>query len=209
MPLKEIHQTENQSGWAIWHIVESREQLISNIIGQIPGEITHENKKLEWLAARHLVLSLSNHLGLRYFGIKKDAFGKPFLEKYPHHLSLSHSFPYVAAQIDYHRPVGIDIEQSKAKILKIAPRIFSPIELADAGQDIIKNTVYWCAKETMYKIDGRGGLHFSSQLNVEPFLLQEEGSLLGRIASDQPANVALEYRIEPDYVLVRTGKPRE
>ncbi len=106
------------------------------------------------------MISLSNHLGFRYFVVKKDAFGKPFLEKYPHHLSLSHSFPYVAAQLNYDQPVGIDLEQPKAKILKIAPRIFSPIELADAGTDVIKHTVYWCAKEAMYKIHGKGNLHF-------------------------------------------------
>jgi len=205
MPLKEIQQTGDQSGWAIWHIEESREELASKITGTPPAEITHESKQLEWLAARHLVLSLSNHLGLRYFGVKKDAFGKPFLEKYPHHLSLTHSFPYVAVQIDYYHPVGIDLEQPKAKILKIAPRIFSPVELKDAGTDIIKHTVYWCAKETMYKIHGKGNVHFSNQLNIEPFLLQEEGSLKGIISSDKKVMVNLEYKIEPDYVLVRTG----
>src|SRR5258708_3883513 len=205
MPLKEIHQTGTQSGWAIWHIEENTEQLANKIIGIPPAEIKHESKKLEWLAARHLVLSLSNHLGLRYFGIRKDAFGKPFLDKYPHHVSLSHSFPYVAAQIDYDRPVGIDLEQPKAKILKIAHRIFSPTELADAGNDVIKHTVYWCAKETLYKIHGKGNLHFSDHLNIEPFLLQEEGSLKGIITSDNKMSVNLDYKIEPDYVLVRTG----
>ncbi len=206
MPLKEIHQTRDQSGWAIWHIRESVEQLANKLIGTPPNEITHENKKLEWLAARHLVLSLSNHLGLRYFGVKKDAFGKPFLEKYPHHLSLSHSFPYVAVQIDHDQPVGIDLEQPKAKILKIAPRIFSPVELKDAGADIVKHTVYWCAKETMYKIHGKGELHFSNQLNIEPFLLQEEGSLKGVISSTTKIEVTLDYRIEPDYVFVKTKR---
>jgi 4'-phosphopantetheinyl transferase len=206
MPLKEIHQVRDQNGWAIWHIKETIEELANKIIGSPPKEITHESKKLEWLAARHLILSLSNHLGLRYFGVKKDAFGKPFLEKYSHHLSLSHSFPYVAVQIDYDQPVGIDLEQPKAKILKIGPRIFSPIELKDAGADVIKHTVYWCAKETMYKIHGKGNLHFSNQLNIEPFLLQEEGSLKGTITSEKKMTVNLDYKIEPDYVLVRTGR---
>ncbi len=204
MPLLQIHQTGKQSGWAIWHINESETQLENKLIGYPPTDITHENKKLEWLAARHLVLSLANHLGLRYFGIRKDIFGKPFLEKYPHQLSLSHSYPYVAAQIDYDHPVGIDLEQPKEKILRIAPRIFSSIELADAGSDIIKQTVFWCAKEVMFKIHGKGGLHFSSQLNVEPFQLQEEGSLRGIISSEKTEVVTLDYRIEPDYVLVKT-----
>jgi hypothetical protein len=206
MPLKEINQTGNQSGWAIWHIEEGADDLASNIIGTLPKEIAHESKRLEWLAARHLVLSLSNHLGLRYFGIKKDAFGKPFLEKYPHQLSLSHSYPYVAAQIDHDHPVGIDLEQPKPKILKIGPRIFSPEELKDAGTDVIKHTIYWCAKETLFKIHGTGNLHFSNQLNVEPFVLQEEGTLRGIITSRKKIDVKLDYRVDPQFVLVRTAQ---
>jgi hypothetical protein len=112
----------------------------------------------------------------------------------------------VAAQIDHDQAVGIDLEQPRAKILKIAPRIFSPVELKDAGSDVIKNIVYWCAKETLYKIHGKGNVHFSNQLNIEPFLLQEEGILRGVISSYKKVNVSLDYRIEPDYVLVRTGK---
>jgi len=206
MPLQELHQTGPQSGWAIWHIAESHDLLENKIIGAVPPELTHENKRLEWLAARHLVLSLANHLGLRYFGVRKDVFGKPFLEKYPHQLSLSHSFPFVAAQIDHHLPVGIDLEQPKLKILSIAPRVFSPTELSDAGGDIMKSTVYWCAKEVLYKIHGRGGLRFSDQLNIEPFSLQEEGSLSGWIAGDEEGKMPLAYCIEPDYVLVRTDR---
>ncbi len=204
MPLHKIHQTGKQSGWAIWHIDESEDQLANKIIGAPPAVITHQNKKLEWLAARHLALSLANHLGLRYFGIRKDAFGKPFLEKYPHQLSLSHSFPYVAAQIDYDHPVGIDLEQPKEKILKIAPRVFSSIELADAGRDIVKNTVYWCAKEVMYKIHGQGGLHFSNQLNVEPFQLQEKGRLKGNISMERKLEVDMNYQVTNDFIIVFT-----
>ncbi len=206
MPLKEIHQTGNQSGWAIWHIDESEEQLTNKIIGNAPIEITHTNKKLEWLAVRQLTIELCNQLGLRFFGVYKNEFGKPFLEKHTHHISLSHSFPYVAAQIDNSHSVGIDLEQPKEKILKIAPRVFSATELADAGTDVIKHTVYWCAKEAMYKIHGEGQLHFATHLNVEPFRLQEEGSLKGIISAERKIDVILDYKIEPDYVLVRTGR---
>jgi len=205
MPLKEFHKTGEQSGWAVWRIDETEAQLTSGITGTPPPEITHEKKKLEWLAGRQLLISLSNHLGLRFFGIIKDNIGKPFLEKYPHHISLSHSYPFVAAQIDMYQSVGIDLEQPKEKLLKIASRILSPIELADAGADRIKHCVYWCAKETMYKIHGLGGLHFSNQLNIAPFLLQEEGNLNGVISSDgQKRDVRLGYQLCPDYVLVFT-----
>jgi len=205
MPLREFHQIGTQSGWAVWHITESESQLSNGIIGAAPEEIVNEKKRLEWLASRQLILTLCNHLGLRFFGLRKDEFGKPSLEKYPHHLSLSHSFPFVAAQVDYDHPVGIDLEQPRQKLLNIAPRIMSSAELKDAGSDIIKHCVYWCAKETMFKIHGSGGLHFSNQLNVTPFLLQEEGDLIGVISENGRENrVNLCYEVNPDFVLVYT-----
>ena len=205
MPLREFHQVATQSGWAVWHITESESQLANGIIGSVPEEIVNDNKRLEWLASRQLILTLCNHLGLRFFGVRKDEFGKPFLEKYPHHLSLSHSFPFVAAQIDYDHPVGIDLEQPRQKLLNIGPRIMSSIELQDAGANVIKHCVYWCAKETMFKIHGTGGLHFSNQLNVAPFLLQEEGDLMGVISENGKENkVNLCYEVNPDFVLVYT-----
>jgi len=205
MPLREFHSNGKQSGRAIWHVTETEEQLSSGILGSIPDELLNTRKRLEWLASRHVILTLCNHLGLRFFGIRKDDFGKPYLEKYPHHISLSHSFPYVAAQIDYDRPVGIDLEQPREKLLAIAPRILSPTELKDAGDNVIKHCVIWCAKESLFKIHGRGGLHFSNQLNVKPFPLQEEGNLTGIISEDQKeTSVELSYEVNPDFVLVYT-----
>ncbi|MBI1768852.1 MAG: 4'-phosphopantetheinyl transferase superfamily protein [Bacteroidetes bacterium] len=207
MPLREFHQHGPQSGRAVWHITENESQISSGIIGSVPEEIVNEKKRLEWLASRQLILTLCNHMGLRFFGIRKDGFGKPFLEKYPHHISLSHSFPFVAAQIDHDDPVGIDLEQPRNKLLNIAPRIMSPAELKDAGTDVIKHCVYWCAKETMFKIHGTGGLHFNNQLNVMPFHLQEEGTLIGVISeSRKETRVELCYEVNPEFVLVYTRR---
>lgn len=203
MPLKFFSKDGSQGGWAVWHINETEEQLRSEVIGLPPSEIVHERKRLEWLAGRHAAMTLCNHVGLRYFGIRKNEFGKPFLEKYPHHLSLSHSFPYVAAQIDLHHAVGIDIEQPREKLLAVASRILSPSELLDAGKDTTKLCVYWCAKESMYKIHGSGSLFFSQHLNVEPFRLTGNGKLAGRIVNGgEEREVVMDYVVENEYVLV-------
>ena len=55
---------------------------------------------MEWLAGRALLKHLSKIFGVEYRGTVKNQFGKPFLAGHPHHISLSHSFPMVAAQID-------------------------------------------------------------------------------------------------------------
>ncbi len=163
------------------------------------------SKRLEWQAGRVLLRQLAEQFDLDYQGTVKNEFGKPYLKNLTHHISLSHSFPYVAAQIDPLHEIGIDLEQPKSKLLNIAHRILSPPELMDAGSDVVKHCVYWCAKETMYKAYGKKGLHFSNQLNVNPFQLLNAGDLQGKInANDRSFDLPMTYIIQPDYVLVYT-----
>jgi 4'-phosphopantetheinyl transferase len=206
MPLHRIEWKGDQSGWGLWHITETEAALgVEAEPENCPADITNPVKRTEWLAGRVLVRRLVEKAGLRYDGLTKDEFGKPWLKGYGHHVSLSHSFPYVAAQLHVARAVGIDIEQPKPKLLRIAPRILSSAEVADAGDNLVKNCVYWCAKEALYKIYGRRGLSFISHLSVEAFGLKEEGDINGRIAiANTDEHVTLQYSIFRDFVMVRT-----
>lgn len=205
MPLIKIQNTGKQSAWALWFISEEEQELTAISEEQPDATIINSIKRLEWLAGRVLLRQLAEHVGLAYQGTIKDEFGKPFLKNLPHHISLSHSFPYVAAQIDLNQEIGIDLEQPKSKLLAIAHRILSPTELLDAGSDVIKHCVYWCAKETMYKVYGKKGLHFSDQLQVKPFELVNAGDINGRIsANGSSQDLTMTYLIQPDYVLVYT-----
>jgi len=133
------------------------------------------------------------------------SFGKPLLKGHPHHVSLSHSFPLVAAQIDLTYPVGIDVEQPKSKLKTIAHRIFSAEEIADVGDDLVKHCIYWCAKEAMYKIYGKRNLLFTDHLKVKPFTLAHEGAIKGRIeVNNEVMNVNLQYSVMKEFVLVYT-----
>ncbi len=205
MPLLKIENTGKESGWAIWSIEETEQELAFIVSEQCPEEIISLQKRLEWLAGRALIKKLVEHNGLPYSGIHKDEFGKPFLRELSHYISLSHSYPHVAAQLDLNQSVGIDLEQPKEKLLAIAHRVLSPIELGDAAKDLNKHCIYWCAKEAMYKIYGKRGLHFSNQLNVAPFEMSLAGLLKGTITvKGQKQSVDLIYRIELDFVLVYT-----
>jgi phosphopantetheinyl transferase len=205
MPLIKIQPISNQSAWALWFISEKERELISSF-NEIPeSSIVHPIKRLEWLAGRMLLQQLTAQFGLQYFGTTKNEYGKPFLKNYEHHISLSHSFPYVAAQIDLHHEIGIDLEQPKAKLLTIAHRILAPTELKDAGTDVVKHCVYWCAKEAMYKVYGKKGLFFLDQLEIKPFILKNSGDLYGTIHTNEShRNLEMTYLIQPDYVLVHT-----
>ena len=211
MPLQKIQWTDHQCGWALWHITEPEEILTAMALPDVcPGNIVSLSKRLEWLGGRILLKMLVQKAGLPYLGLLKDEFGKPSLDQQIHHISLSHSFPFVAAQIDS-QAVGIDVEQPKDKLLRIAHRVFNPAEEKDAGKDIIKNCVYWCAKEALYKIHGQGGISFSKNLKIEPFTLARQGDLQGKISlggSDHLINLG--YSAKEDLVIVytKTSSPK-
>jgi len=191
---------------AIWHIIEDETQLTNDLGGEnCPKEIISREKRLEWLAGRILLKQLTESSGLVYDGVIKDEFGKPFLKNHPHQISLSHSYPYVAAQIHPTISVGIDIEQPKEKLLRIGPRILDSSELENAGNDIVKHCIYWCAKEALYKINGKRGLLFTNHLHVNPFDLKDHGDLQGWIEADGRKEFAeLHYIVTKDYVLVHS-----
>lgn len=205
MPRVKLTVRGEKSAWALWRIEESEPELAFLALETCPSEMIAPHKRLEYLAGRSLIRDLVEQFNDPYNGLRKDNHGKPFLKDLNSEISLSHSYPYVAAQIHPTISVGIDIEQPKEKLLKIASRVLSKDEEIDAGDQIDKHCIYWCAKEAMYKIHGKRGLHFSHQLNLDPFEMMHEGSLKGRITvRDFSQEVSLGYLVEPDYVLVYT-----
>lgn len=205
MPIKQLHGN-NHEQWALWYIDENEEYLAQQVNERVPIEIISSRKRLEWLAARALIKVLAERAGLVFMGTAKDEFGKPGLTGHPKvFISLSHSFPYVAAQISATQSVGIDVEQPRPKLLTIAPRILAENELTNAGHDVVKHCLYWCAKEALYKIYGKGGLHFRHQLNLEPFTRELSGTLSGIISGNsEKQKVTLGYEVHPDFVVVFT-----
>ena len=205
MPLVKSEMVGKDSAWGLWQITETEGELSYSALESCPEDIVAPAKRKEFLAGRALVKALVEKMGGEYSGIRKNEQGKPYLKDQPHEISLSHSSPYVAAQIHVNSAVGIDIEQPKEKLLIVAPRVLSQTEETDAGSNVVKHCVYWCAKEAMYKLYGKRGLHFNSQLNLDPFELKKSGNLQGYITTNgTPRIVSLGYLVKEDYVLVYT-----
>lgn len=204
MPLEKL-EASNERAWGLWHIRESEAELI-DLIGEfetIPPTITHEQKRLEFCVGRVLAKTLLEKLSVKFEGIIKDEFGKPFFRNNSYHLSLSHSYPYVGALIDKNKSVGIDVEQIKSKLLKIAPRVLHPTELKDAGDNEIKHCIYWCAKEALVKIYGKKDLVFAENLIIKPFTLQNEGNISGRIiVNSTETTIPLYYEVHNGFTVV-------
>lgn len=203
MPVEGIHTTTDAI-WGYWRIDEAESSLSEEVPAeQIPAAVTNPLKRLEFLAGRVLIKSLLNEWGIRFPGLTKDAFGKPFLAESEIRISLSHSYPYVAAILHRHKNVGIDLEQPKTKMLRIGPRVLAADELVDAGKNIIKHCIYWCSKEALVKIHGKKDLVFSKNLLITPFSLASRGYLIGRIVADKiETTIPLEYIVTDNFVVV-------
>lgn len=206
MPVEKIVRNANQI-WGLWKITEDESVLRNNLHQEeeVSSALTNPQKKLEWLAGRVLVGELVSELQLPYQGLQKDEYGKPSLRGLSHKLSLSHSYPYVAVIIDAEKEAGIDLEQPKEKLLRVAPRVLSAQELQDAGSDLNKHCVYWCAKEALIKVYGKKDLTLAENLQIEPFSLQSSGEIIGRIIVNTEVRVVpLYYLVHTDFVVVHT-----
>jgi 4'-phosphopantetheinyl transferase len=204
MALEKIVIT-NTGGWALWKIEEDEEALqrIVGSVDELPPSIHNSKKRMEWLAGRVVVKTIMERLGLPFKGIVKDEFGKPFPKAYDYQLSLSHSYPYVGALIDREISVGIDLEQPQEKLLRVAPRVFHKDELTDAGSDLVKCCIYWCAKEALIKIYGKKDLTLAENLLISAFRRENEGPILGRIiVKDIETVIPLYYIVYPNFVVV-------
>lgn len=184
MPLLTKETIHEHARWALWHICEDEEALLkaAPFTAQELEELQQlkvPQRRMEWLASRVLLKMLAEEQGIHRPQVQKDGFGKPFIAHATLQVSLSHAFPYAAAIIHRRQPVGIDIEHSRQQLLRIRHKFLHPEELSRAGEDLQLLGVYWSAKEALYKLYGRKALLFGEQIRIEPFKLQQSGSLQG------------------------------
>jgi 4'-phosphopantetheinyl transferase len=189
MPLLRLENITDACSWALWEISEEAGELMEML--QPPANdleyfatIRHPHKQLEWLASRLAAKKLVENWGGHYQGIVKNIYNKPFLKDLPFCLSLSHTGQYGAAILHRNQKVGIDIEYNKDKLHKIQHKFLSPAEMDNAEDCVNKLSVYWCAKEALYKLHIQKQLSFKQHIRIEPFDLQTEGKLDGHIATE-------------------------
>src|SRR5688572_21971458 len=201
MPLEKIEHQQNRA-WGLWRITESEDSLLRSVkdYESISDLITHPQKRLEFVTGRVLAKLVLEKLGMPFQGVTKDEHGKPFYKNHAVHLSLSHSFPYVAALADTTTSVGIDVEQIKTKLVRIAPRILHPTEFSNAEANETKLCIYWCAKETLVKVYGKKDLHFADHLFISPFQLEKQGFINGKIiANGNETSIPLYYQVHEGF----------
>ena len=172
MPLYKTIRVNDFTKVLVWKIDESLEDLTMGI------KLTERSKKR--VGAMKSVLHQQGFMSIRQLlkqagyadtDVFYDAFGKPHL-KDKNYLSISHSFTFTAIIISKKKPVGIDVEKQRDKIVKIAHK-FTPIEeyntIANHEALVSKLTVVWGAKESLYKIYGKKKLRFLHHIYIEDF----------------------------------------
>ncbi|MBX2844370.1 MAG: 4'-phosphopantetheinyl transferase superfamily protein [Flammeovirgaceae bacterium] len=205
MSLLRHHQISEHALWGMWEIEESLEDLLN----LFPEATNHQDftaihielKQKQWLASRILIKKLLELNNLPYSGISKDKFNKAILLDSTLHLSISHCKDYAIAIIDKEKSTGIDIELVSPRIQIIAKKFLSDFEKDNTCWSDEELTVYWCAKEAMYKLYGRKQLFFNRELKVKKN--SDNASFTGEIIKDElTIPVEMESEVFGDYVIV-------
>lgn len=190
-------QIDDDTEFALWKIEESADELYSQLQldeheKAYTKQLSKSKRYLHWLGTRVLLRKMLRTE--EYIDCKVDAHGKPYLVTLPYHISLSHSFDYAAVMISKTSPVGIDIEQIKEKVERIAGKFMRPEEMAfiDDTYKIQHLYVCWCAKEAIYKCYGQKEVSFADNISLQPFSFQHHGHLDARL---HKGDVAIDYEV--------------
>lgn len=90
--------------------------------------------------------------------------GAPYLIGSDLFVSLSHSRRYVAVALSATGPVGIDVEEYRPQLDRVAPRILSDAELAVYADSEAGLLRAWTLKEALYKAALTPGLDFRQDI---------------------------------------------
>lgn len=138
--------------YAIWQLTESVSELKALIDGRFLvslDNINNETRQKERLASRLLIETLCN--GYQAVDYKEN--GEPCFTQCDLYLSISHTKNYVAVAVAPFK-IGIDIEHTSDRVLRITKKFLNHTELAEltnTSNPAPTALLYWCAKEAMYK----------------------------------------------------------
>jgi phosphopantetheinyl transferase len=188
VPLFALKNLANQSFLGIWKVEESIEELQSKLIlnqkeYDFFRSLGKGKRNLHWLAGRVMLRQLLKTS--EFIEIFEDSFGKPYLQNFDFELSITHSYDFAGVIISKSK-VGIDIEKMKKDLTFLAPKFMSANEIGALNQDhrFKQYYVYWCVKESIYKLYGKKELSFKNNIIVEAFNYKPVGQLTAEIIKE-------------------------
>lgn len=160
MPLiEDITVGKNRLG--LWKIDGSESRFAIEFPGLAEElSVRHPRTQLQRYASRLLLAEMLGEMPQ----VSKDAHGKPLLPDQPFELSISHTEGYAAILLGNGR-LGVDVQHYKPNVLKVRDRFLDENELQMA-QDIETTTLFWAAKEAIYKYNAQPGLDFKEPITI-------------------------------------------
>jgi phosphopantetheinyl transferase len=200
-------RVDDDTEFALWKIEEEADDLynqlqLNDAEKAYVESLKHNKRNLHWLGTRVLLRTMLNTD--QYIDCQVDDHGKPYLANMDYHISLSHSFDYAAVMLSKSKPVGIDIELISPKVERIAKKFLRNEELAFINPEHKVEHLYacWCAKEAVYKCNGRKVISFLHHIKLEPFTDGEAGTIKTRIVKgDFDQGFDVHYMHFNDYML--------
>jgi 4'-phosphopantetheinyl transferase len=204
-----IFKTTNSNDTiAVCTFDESIDTEFSNLESSLsPDEVNdirnfkNENFRKQKMAGRVLLNAVLGEAGK----IEYDQHGKPHLKSHPFDISFSHAKDKVAVMLSK-KTAGIDIQDITPRIHKIVHKYMNQPELNSLKEETydIHATLYWSAKEALYKAYGERQLIFTDNIIVEPFsFVPGKGTFNGSIVlENSKKDFVLKYEIIGIFALV-------
>jgi phosphopantetheinyl transferase len=175
MPLLKTITLNDFTKVFVWKITESFEELFRSValkdvsLNRLEG-MKSESHQNGFLSVRKLLAEA----GYSDFDLYYDAYGKPHLED-GKHISISHSHGFSVIVVS-NVNIGADLEIIKEKTLKLAPRYMdvSHLENLSEADQLIKATVVWGIKESVFKIKNEIGISFKDDIFESEFNLSDK-----------------------------------
>jgi phosphopantetheinyl transferase len=198
MPLFYQHNINDSIKLAVWKITETEDFFLEKT--SVQKEIIHPHKRLQHLAGRYLLEIL--HPGFPFHLIEIAESKKPLLSNGKLHFSISHCKDFAAAIVSENKSVGIDVELVSPKIELVKERFLRESELELSSTFTLQPstfnhrilTLFWSAKESIFKWYGKGQLSFKNNMSLnEVFLKNEEGFINANFIKDKTTDLKIEF----------------
>ncbi len=189
----------------LWKITESFDELFRAVklrdvsLARLEKMKSEEHQK-GFLAVRMIL----QHLNLDDLSLFYDESGKPHLKECPYkEISISHSNEFSAIAIS-DKKIGLDLEKIKPKVLKIAPRFMdvSHLENLSEQEKVVKATVVWGIKESVFKVKNEKGISFPDHIFESKFSLLDKKTTAQLHFNNAKETFDIVFNNVEDYIFV-------
>ena len=195
----------------VWHLTEQEDFFLPHMpkFSSSPeklDEIHVPQRRNEWLASRYIAWNTAKEVEGFCDGVWSDEHNKPHFKNSSLQLSISHAKPYVAVLVHKTMPCGIDIEEKKEKLIKLAPKFLTADELEQTNGNLDALALAWGAKEAIYKQHGRKQLIFKENIFLHGLdSIFSSGDIKCNLhLTDEDASITLHYEFFENHIFVYT-----